>query len=80
MASATDPLADAIAKRVAEILSDTRVVKRVYNLQEAAEYLGCSEESVRNHLAAGDLKAVRYDRFLRFDLKDLDRFVDHWKR
>ena len=75
-----DPLIDAIADRVLAGLEGMRVAKRVYSVQDAATYLGCSEDQIRHLAAAGALRCVKFDRHKRFDVRDLDAFIEREKR
>ncbi len=50
--------------------------KRLYTVQEAAVYLGCSDEQLDNYVKSGRLRKTMIDRRSRYDLGDLDRFVD----
>lgn len=68
-----DTLADAIADRLTKIHGRR---KRLYDLDEAAVYLGLSEDAVRDLVSQGKLKAVRPTRKLQFDVLELDRLVD----
>jgi excisionase family DNA binding protein len=48
---------------------------------EAAQYLGVSVNTIRNYVGAGKLKVRRMGpRLLKFDMADLDRFVEGRKR
>lgn len=71
-----EALADALTKRLKNI--NTR--KRVYNIDEAAEYLGMSEETVRDLVGAGKLQSIRPTRKLQFDIQDIDAFIDGLKK
>lgn len=79
MNSPIDPLVEAIAQRVAEILRrdlglDT---KRLFSVQEAAEYLGRTPHALRHLKAKGELKVVqRGDPRAYFDRADLDRWIE----
>ncbi len=78
--SAAKAYAGELAREIALVLAECKVQKRVYTLQEAAIYLGCSEEQVR-HLAASEaLRTVKFDRYKRFDVRDLDLFIEREKR
>lgn len=48
--------------------------RRWLSQQEAAEYLGVTDRSLRNYVARGDLRRhrVRGSRLIRFDRSDLD--------
>jgi excisionase family DNA binding protein len=53
--------------------------RRVLEIEEAAEYLGCSIGTIHNLVADGKLNPVRYDRRMRFDIEDLDRLIERSK-
>jgi excisionase family DNA binding protein len=69
-------IADAVAERLTKVQSRR---KRLYNLEEAAEYLGLSDDAVRDLVALGKLKSVRPTRKLQFDLHDLDQLIEDLK-
>ena len=69
-------MADAIADRL-ETRQDTR--RRLLDVEQAAEYLSTSESGVYNLVSDGKLQAVRFDRRLRFDIRDLDKLIDDAK-
>jgi excisionase family DNA binding protein len=69
-------MADAIADKL-EQRQGTR--RRLLDVEQAAEYLSTSESGVYNLVADDKLKAVRIDRKLRFDVRDLDKFIDDAK-
>jgi len=55
--------------------------KRLYNLKEAARYLGRSDWSMRELIWAGKIPVVRGDgdRKIFLDIKDLDEYVQRNK-
>ena len=53
-----------------------RIHKRLYNLPEAAEYLGRSEWSVRRLDWSGALPCIKHGRRVQVDLKDMEAFID----
>lgn len=55
------------------------ITKRLYTVQEAAEYLGRSVWSVRELIWAGRLPIVRVGRRIHLDLYDLDTFIEQNK-
>ena len=55
------------------------VAKRLYTVQEAAEYLGRSAWSVRELIWAGKLPSVKVGRRIHLDLYDLDAFIEQNK-
>ena len=52
---------------------------RLLTLPEAAKYLACSVVTIRRLIWKNELSAVRWDRRLRVDLRDLDEFVERNK-
>ena len=69
----------AFAGELAEMIVERiklRAEKRLYTVQEAAAYLACSEEQLDNYVKSGKLRRTMTDRRPRYDLGDLDRFVD----
>jgi excisionase family DNA binding protein len=55
--------------------------RRWLSTAEAAQYLGVSINTIRNYVGAGKLKVRRMGpRLLKFDVADLDRFVEGHKR
>lgn len=74
-------LALLISEEIGErILSKHLRRKRLVDLKEAAEYLGLSEDAVRDLMAENVLKALRPTRKVQFDIEDLDLVIDSWKR
>lgn len=71
-----DLIADALIDRL-EVRQSVR--KRVLNVEQAAEYLGCSKDQVSALVAENKLIPVRFDRRLRFDIRELDRLVEESK-
>ena len=71
-----DAIADAIADRLERRESLRR---RVLDLDQVAEYLGASEDTIHRMVAEGRLAPVRFDRRLRFDVRDLDRLIEEAK-
>jgi hypothetical protein len=72
-------IADAVLDRLEKRIGDRQ---RVFSLEEAAEYLGMSPDALR--LRAGIdipcLAGERARRRLRFDKRDLDRWIDRQGR
>ena len=55
--------------------------KRLLNIQEAASYLGLSARTIYNRIAPKSanpfpVRAKRIGKSLRFDIHDLDKFID----
>lgn len=61
--------------KVIEMASETAVVKRLYDIKEAAESLGMCTKSVRNLVQRGLLKPNRTLHKFLFSAAELDRFV-----
>lgn len=53
--------------------------RRLLSLKEAAILLGVSTASVRRLIWAGRLAAVRLNRHIRLDIRDLERLIERAK-
>jgi excisionase family DNA binding protein len=53
--------------------------KRLLTIKEAAAYLGRSVSAVYHLVARGELACVRHGRNLRFDLDELNRWIERDK-
>jgi hypothetical protein len=79
-ASAGDAMIEAIAEAVAGKLQRMAITsQRLMDIDEAAKYLGMTPHALR-HKAAVDIPCVRIDTKLRFDRRDLDKYIDCAKR
>ena len=58
---------------------NNRLKKRLYNIDEAGEYLGRSVWSVRELMYKGTLPYVKVGRRVSFDINDLDRLIEMHK-
>jgi excisionase family DNA binding protein len=76
LAAITDPLADAIAARLEHTQGARR---RLLDMEQATEYLGTSEDTIHRLIAEGKLVPVRFDRRIRFDIRDLDKLIEQAK-
>jgi excisionase family DNA binding protein len=56
--------------------SPERPRKRLYTINQAAEYLGRSPWAVRSMIWTGKLPAVRDGKRLLLDVHDLDRWIE----
>ena len=54
-------------------------MKRLYSVDEAAEYLGRTPCAIREMIRAGKLHKVRPDRRIHLDIRDLDKFIEQNK-
>lgn len=78
--SVGDAMIEAIAEAVAQKLERlTEISQRLMELEDAAKYLGLTCHALR-HKAAVEIPCVRIDSKLRFDRRDLDRYIDCAKR
>jgi excisionase family DNA binding protein len=71
-------IAEAVWSRIEPRLKP--VAKRLMVVREAAEYLGMSVDAIQHKVAARQIPVVRVDRFTRFDVADLDRWIADNKR
>lgn len=71
-----DRIAEAVAARLQQMHGRR---KRLFNLDEAAEYLGISEDALRDLVNQGRLRSVRPTRKVQFDVHDLDQFIEDLK-
>ena len=76
MSTPLDPLASAIAEAVIERLGSQVASRRLLTIEGAAKYLSMTEDAIRHKVTNGKLRAVRADRFLRFDVRDLDLWIE----
>jgi excisionase family DNA binding protein len=63
-----------------EALASKTPQTRVLSLEQAAEYMGMTRDSLKHNYDLGRIKAVRVDKKLRFDRIDLDAWIDANKR
>ena len=76
--SPIDPLVKAIAQQVAEILRKDLGLdsKRLFTVDQTAEYIGRTPYAVRHMIAKGELvKVQRGDNRIFLDRADLDRWI-----
>jgi hypothetical protein len=69
-------IADAVAHRLERWAG---MKQRLMDVRAAAVYLGMTEDAIR-HKAGLDIPCVRVDGKLRFDRRDLDRWIDRAPR
>jgi excisionase family DNA binding protein len=60
------------------------VIKRLLSVEEAATYLGLAPRTLYNGIAPKSrnpfpIKAVRIGKLRKFDIRDLDRFIEESK-
>jgi excisionase family DNA binding protein len=79
--TAGDALIEAIANAVALKLERMAgMQQRLMDVHDAARYLGMTENAIREKASAGELPCVRIDGKLRFDRRELDRWIDRAPR
>jgi excisionase family DNA binding protein len=71
--------ARAVADHLKDSLSGAAGAKRVFNLDEAAEYCGLTRDSFKKKVVRDRLRKVRLDKCWRFDKADLDAWIDGHK-
>ncbi len=71
-----ESIADAVARRLETMAG---LQQRLLDVHGAAKYLGMTEDALR-HKAGADIPCVRVDGKLRFDRRDLDRWIDRAPR
>jgi hypothetical protein len=71
--------ARAVADHLKESLSGVVTAKRVFNLDEGAEYCGLTRHSFKKKVVCDRLRRVRVDKCWRFDKADLDEWIDTHK-
>ncbi len=75
-----DALIEAIAEAVALKLERIAgMQQRLMDVHDAAKYLGMTENALRQK-AGVDVPSVRIDGKLRFDRRELDRYIDRAPR
>jgi excisionase family DNA binding protein len=71
-----DKLAELFVRKLEHIQSRHQ---RVLDSKEAARYLGIPESSINTLVAEKKVTPCRWDRRLRFDIRELDRFIEESK-
>jgi hypothetical protein len=78
--NAGESLIEAIAEAVfAKLEKFSGMRQRLMDLEDAATYLGMTPYALR-HKAGIDVPCVKIDNKLRFDRRDLDRYIDRAPR
>jgi hypothetical protein len=71
-----DSIAEAVVRKMERLMGTQQ---RLLEIEDAAKYLGMTAHALR-HKAVTQVPVVRVDNKLRFDRRDLDRYIDHAKR
>lgn len=74
-----EPLVNAIADAVAARILAKQSTKRLFSVDEAAEYMGRTPHAVRNLISRKALPNVRQDGRVFLDREDLDRLIEAHK-
>jgi hypothetical protein len=74
-----DAFAKALAEQLRESLPSGVVLKRVSNLNEAADYCGLTRDSFNKEGVRDRLRKVRLDKCWPFDKADLDAWIESHK-
>lgn len=56
--------------------SSSSGLRRLHAVQDVADVLDCSKDTVYNLIAKGELRGVRVGRCLKVDTRSLDRFIE----
>ncbi len=77
-----DLLAERLAERVEAKLGDSKASagSRLLPVEQAASYLGRSEDAIRHLIACGKLPVVRADKRIFLGIQDLDRWISENKQ
>ena len=54
--------------------------KRLFNVEETAEYIGSTPGSIYQKVYNGKIPFVKIGKSLRFDITELDEFIEQKKR
>ncbi|HJY08055.1 MAG TPA: helix-turn-helix domain-containing protein, partial [Bryobacteraceae bacterium] len=68
-----------LAEQLKDSVGNGAAAKRVFNLDEAAEYCGLTRDSFKKKVVRDQLRKVRLDKCWRFDKADLDAWIDSHK-
>src|SRR4051812_38152713 len=67
-----EALAEAVARKLERMVASQQ---RLLEVEDAAQYLGMTAHALR-HKAGNEVRVVKIDNKLRFDRRDLDRYID----
>ena len=60
-----------------EMVSNGLIGRRLLNVREAAQYLGLEVDTVYKKSRLREVPCVKVGRALRFDVKALERYIEH---
>src|SRR4051812_40274825 len=72
-----EAFAEVIVRRLEPLVG---MRQRLMDVHDAAQYLGMTENAIREKASAGDLPYIRIDGRLRFDRREIDRWIDRAPR
>lgn len=67
---------DRISDGLIEAMKNKAIIKRLYNVSEAADYLGRSVNAIREMQWAGKLSYIKDGKRILFDIRDMDSWID----
>jgi excisionase family DNA binding protein len=73
---------EAVAETVAQLSRDgaaAKVKRRLLTVEEAATYLGRTEEAMQHLIAGRKIRTVRIDRRVFIDVNDLNKLIEDYK-
>jgi excisionase family DNA binding protein len=68
-----------LASQVPATTAQRKIEPRLLTVEQAAGYIGRSEQAVRHLIFQRDIPVVRTGRCVRIDRKDLDRWIENYK-
>lgn len=57
-----------------------QIAQRILTTTEAARYLSIGKRTLQEHVAAREITSIKLGRAIRFDMADLDAFIEGRKR
>jgi len=67
---------DRISDGLIEAMKNKSIIKRLYNVSEAADYLGRSVNAIREMQWAGKLSYIKDGKRILFDIRDMDSWIE----
>lgn len=67
---------DQIGNGLIESMKNKGIIKRLYNVSEAADYLGRSVNAIREMQWAGKLSYIKDGKRILFDIRDMDSWIE----
>lgn len=57
-----------------------QITKRILTTAEAARYINIGKRTLQEHVSAREISSIKIGRSIRFDIADLDAFIEGRKR